>query len=383
MCGMATSSRVARRSLLFVIVSLFCCAPEALGQRIRQNYRELSPAKRLKFRNALLAMKNSVEIDQLNECSDPPASVGGVCINNADCDTAPGNGVCDPIPTCKWNNKYDKYVCWHDRCGCVLVGGSQHSRPMILPWHRELFRRFEEDIRAMPGFQGVTIPYWKWTEPFPSHLDDSAQDNGFMGSTNGNPLVGQGFFDKAVWPVRTTATNLLPRDMFFRINASAVGSISQALVAAALAQPTYELFRPDWEGLHDQMHIGVGGELFDAPVAAEDPVFWLAHAYFDCVWAAWERTHDPDYRPDTARFGDAYEPGDDADDALTPWHLYKINPNTIRDVLNVRDLGYDYDTSHDKVVPAVSEWGLGALALLLLGAVAIKFGRRRAAAPSK
>ena len=31
------------------------------------------------------------------------------------------------------------------------------------------------------------------------------------------------------------------------------------------------------------------------------------------------------------------------------------------------------------VVPAVSEWGLGVLALLLLSAIAIKFGRRRAA----
>ena len=397
------SRRLATGRVLVATVCLFCCATEAMGQlRVRQNYRNLTPAERQKFRDALVAIKRDTsDTGTLRECSAPTASVGKLCTADVQCDTSPGNGTCDPSPTCEWDNKYDKYVCWHDRCGCFETGGSQHGRPQILPWHRELFRRFEEELRAIPGFNDVTIPYWKWTDPFPSHLDDAAGDNNFMGSTSsgffyttnilcsappeklgdtcsinsecdtspGNGVCGP-------WLTRLGSDPLQVRD-----NASAVGTITQQQVDAALTKTPYDApdaalpdgwihsnpargFRPYWENLHNAMHGWVGGDLSAPASAADDPVFWLAHSYFDCMWAAWETLHNPDYRPDKLNFpADAPVPsGEDADDLMGPW-----NVKTIRNVLATTVLGYIYDTSH--IVPAVSSWRLLILifGLLLLG----------------
>ena len=106
---------------LVVLVSLSCWVPEVFGQvRIRENYRDMSPAKRQKFRNALVTMKNdTTDTGGLWQCSMPAASVGKICSSNADCDTPLENGVCDMTAAalCEWTNKYDKYVCWHDKCG--------------------------------------------------------------------------------------------------------------------------------------------------------------------------------------------------------------------------------------------------------------------------
>ena len=48
-------------------------------------------------------------------------NMGNICSTDADCDTSPGNdtGECDmnAKALCVWKNKYDKYVCWHDKCG--------------------------------------------------------------------------------------------------------------------------------------------------------------------------------------------------------------------------------------------------------------------------
>jgi len=361
------TGQVMRGSLVVVIVSLFCCAPEALGQvRIRENYRKLNAAQRQKFRDALVAMKNTPDVGQIKECSSP---LGKLCNNAGDCNIG---ATCDV--TCTWANKYDKYVCWHDRCGCQVIGGpTQHGRPQILPWHRELLVRFELDLRNLPptskwpsGFGDVTIPYWKWTEPFPSHLVDGNSDNDFLGSKNSGYIF-------------THWTTINGGNLQFRSNASAVAGFSQSDITAVLNHTSYDApdaarlasdplkwihkivangFRPHWERLHDLMHGSVGGALNSFGAAADDPVFWLAHCYFDCMWAAWEQQHGTHvdgagnpafcfkdcYRPDKARFGgDAPTPaGEDAVDIMAPWNL-----KTIRDVLNVRDLGYDYDTTHD------------------------------------
>lgn len=324
--------------------------PDECEPRIRKNYCDLSPCERRKFRDALVAMKRDTDdTGSIRECTAPEGSVGRICTNGADCGEG---GVCNPAPSCEWTNKYDKYVCWHDRCGCLSEGGDQHHRPRVLPWHRELFRRFEEDIRAKPGFENVTIPYWKWTEPFPSHLDDGVGDNNFMGSTNAGY-----FFDVNNWRTRPGGPG---GDVLrTRAHASAVGNINQNDIDAALARGAYDApngplpggwlhlnpdrgFRPDWERLHDNMHIWVGGDHGEPPSALDDPIAWLSHAYWDYGWATWEVSYDPDYRPDTANYpADApTPPGEDADDVMAPW-----DEKTIRDVLSIQDLGYSYDTN--------------------------------------
>ncbi len=137
---------------VFSLVTLLTVSfvPNASAElRVRKNYRDLTAAEREKFRDALVAMKAFSETDGLwdclapneavdanricsknsdcNTCTAPSESVGKFCNNSAECDSSQGaaDGVCEPgsCPTdqttaiCSWKNKYDKYVCWHDKCG--------------------------------------------------------------------------------------------------------------------------------------------------------------------------------------------------------------------------------------------------------------------------
>jgi hypothetical protein len=307
----------------------------------------------------------------------------------------------------------------------------------------------------MPGFADVTVPYWRWTDPFPSHLDDTAADDDFLGSENAGHLfalkvcsapaakVGNLCANDAACGVGGMCDQPWIRPRFGRctagvvgescvadadcdtapgngvctpIAAAAVGTITDVDVDNSLIVTPYDAkagtctappasvgipctdnascgtggvcgppatwihtlptlgFRPHWESLHNRMHVWVAGELLNPQVAAKDPVFWLAHAFFDCMWDAWEGQHDPDYRPDKANFpADAPTPtGEDADDVMRPW-----NDKKIRDVLSVQALGYKYDIIH--AVPAHSGSGLLALtaSLLLLGGGALFVAGRR------
>ena len=63
-----------------------------------------------------------------------------------------------------------------------------------------------------------------------------------------------------------------------------------------------------------------------------DPVFWLAHAYLDRLWAEWEAIHGYDY-PERGPY-----PGHRLYDRLVPFNI------TPADVLDHHELGYYYDT---------------------------------------
>jgi tyrosinase len=69
----------------------------------------------------------------------------------------------------------------------------------------------------------------------------------------------------------------------------------------------------------------VGGAMSAVPIAAYDPVFWAHHSMIDRLWYLWQispRGADP--------------PAGLLDQALAPW------PVTVRQVLDISKLGYDY-----------------------------------------
>ena len=114
----ATSSGVAWRRLVIAAAILLCCAPAATAQlRVRRDYRELTPAQRLKVRDAIVAMKmDETDSGKVGQCSAPMMKAGEPCTEDVNCDSAMGanDGLCG---ICEWNNRYDKFVCWHDKCG--------------------------------------------------------------------------------------------------------------------------------------------------------------------------------------------------------------------------------------------------------------------------
>ncbi|WNG21650.1 tyrosinase family protein [Cystobacter fuscus] len=105
--------------------------------------------------------------------------------------------------------------------------------------------------------------------------------------------------------------------------------------------------------MHNGAHVWVGGMLskdgktivgsmaaFDT--SPNDPAFFLHHANVDRIWAQWQRSHGISYVP-----GDGRE-GWNPPDSLYPFDKHPDDPrvrkygNTVGDMLDVRELGYEY-----------------------------------------
>jgi len=289
---------------------------------------------------------------------------------------------------CTYNNLYDRFVCWHKGCGCAGSTALQHHRPSILPWHRELIWRFENEIRNFGGeFVDFTVPYWVFYEAFPHHLKDADADFKFLDDKTLSHGV---TINWANWKRGTIG---LTRD-----RTGEVAAVTQAAVQAALLLGKYDAkgaagdikfdrfwihedpkhgFRPTVERLHDEVHGFIGGNMGVLPSAgsppedpADDPVFWLAHAYVDCLWASWQDMHEAapgdEYHPDATK-GDTDIPPDDEKSAeMPPWNTAGVGRKTrVSDVMNSRNMdqegtcpcgpsrGYEYDAGVQHPTPVL------------------------------
>jgi tyrosinase len=86
-----------------------------------------------------------------------------------------------------------------------------------------------------------------------------------------------------------------------------------------------ETFNDLMESIHDQIHGWIGGDMGDPTTAAFDPIFFAHHCMIDRIWYLWQIRHDWDRFP-TALL----------DEPLIPFG------KTVRQVLNVQELGYEY-----------------------------------------
>ena len=101
-----------------------------------------------------------------------------------------------------------------------------------------------------------------------------------------------------------------------------------AAVQAALQLPDFLDFQGQIEGIHNSVHVWVGGTMGQVPWAAYDPIFWAHHAMIDRVWRLWQLYHpNPTFPPGLLTT------------ALPPF------PMTVADTLDVKLLGYDYASS--------------------------------------
>ena len=80
--------------------------------------------------------------------------------------------------------------------------------------------------------------------------------------------------------------------------------------------------------IHDGIHVwvgGIGGDMASVPFATWDPIFWSHHCMIDRLWWLWQLRH-----------GINNIPSELLDQELSPF------PFTVRRVLNIHELGYDY-----------------------------------------
>jgi tyrosinase len=200
--------------------------------------------------------------------------------------------------------------------GLPLPISCVHHRELFLPWHRAYLYMLEKALQER--VPGVTLPWWDWTanhaEGIPAPYSRRRVDS------RKNPL-----YDSPIQPSgrerpsqkRTTRAPGAP---------GRLPSVEE--LDAVLANPDFFTFQTQLESLHDGVHVWTGGTMESINTAAYDPIFWAHHCMIDRAWYLWQLRHPG-----------ATLPASLLDRALAPF------PLTVRDTLDITQLGYDYAAS--------------------------------------
>jgi tyrosinase len=214
---------------------------------------------------------------------------------------------------------FNRYDCWHH-----ARHGPSGPFPydLFLPWHRAYLVFFDNDARDQNP--NAILPWWDWTSA-ESHARGlpAAYASGGTALESGPvpPINGQ--------PARRTTRNPGPPNAL----------PTQADVDRVLALTDFRDFSHQLQDIHDRVHGWVGGDMASIATSAFDPIFWAHHAMIDRIWYLWQQRH-----------GVNNIPLEYLDKALFPGY-------TVRQVLDVRSLGYDYASA----AVAVSGAGAGAV----------------------
>lgn len=208
--------------------------------------------------------------------------------------------------------------CWHGqlrRAGKLLR--------LFLPWHRAYLYVFEQAARDV--VPDCFIPWWDWRSEA-SHSEGIPR--AFTEETVGgqpNPLA------KA--QIRPPVAN---RDTMRDPDPPSELPSSED-IERVLSLPDFGDFSDELEDIHGGVHLWVGGDMADVRYAAYDPIFWSHHSMIDRLWWLWQLRH-----------GIRNIPLEFLDEALPPFGY------TVRAVLNIHELGYDYAGTSATVG---SNWG--------------------------
>lgn len=257
-----------------------------LGDGIRRDIAKVSPAERLRFRDAILQL----DVDLVY-----------------------------PGGPSKW-----------DMQDAIHQATHVHNGPSFLPWHRELCNRFEAMLReADPD---LSLHYWDWTTDPRAAPDGSGGvvnlfTNDFMGSSSGaigGPLAALGAITRGLDP----GAPGVPAD-----------SVIVNTGSGAPVNDQYRRFRERLEGEHGSaiypgfnVHGYIGGTIGNPHSAFEDPFVFLLHSNVDRIFAMWQAQPGSSWRLDpnqvyglegttTGETGitTAMEPWAGIDTALRPW----------------------------------------------------------------
>lgn len=200
--------------------------------------------------------------------------------------------------------------------GLPLPVSCVHHRELFLPWHRAYLYILEKALQER--VPGVTLPWWNWTANHAEGIPEAYSKQRANGRRN--PL-----YDSPIQPggrERSSQTR----------TSRAPGPPGQLPTAEELEQilrnPDFFTFQTQLESLHDGVHVWAGGTMQSIYTAAYDPIFWAHHCMIDRVWYLWQLRHPGATLPSAL-----------LDRALAPF------PLTVRDTLDITQLGYDYAAS--------------------------------------
>jgi tyrosinase len=208
---------------------------------------------------------------------------------------------------------FPQYMCWHH--GRVGMG-DQLPYDLFLPWHRAYLLYFEHTARDQNN--AAALPWWDWTSPGAHsvgipHSYSVPQVSGKSNSLASGPMP-------AMPPNPAGHTVRHPRRPATLPTAAHVHSL--------MALGNFVDFTIQVQDVHDAVHGWVGGSMGVVAISAFDPIFWSHHCMIDRIWYLWQ-----------LRNGVNNIPADYLDKPLAPFAL------TVRDVLDINRLGYEYAQS--------------------------------------
>jgi tyrosinase len=201
------------------------------------------------------------------------------------------------------------WFCWHHQ----FSPKTPLQARLFLPWHRAYLWWLEQYLQdRVPG---VALPWWDWTHT-PSI--PVAYKPAKVGAKP-NPLYATQMRVPSAVPPLNRRTRRQP-------GANPFAKLPTAQqIRTLLQERDWASFSDDLENYHDAVHGWVGGDMGDPTTAAFDPVFFAHHCMIDRVWYLWQ-----------VKWGNGGIPHDLLDLHLTPFG------KTVRDVLDVQRLGYEY-----------------------------------------
>jgi tyrosinase len=207
---------------------------------------------------------------------------------------------------------YNRFDCWHHSS----QGNHQFAYDLFLPWHRAYLLYFERV--ALSDDPNAVLPWWDWTSASSHQIGIPASFTGGQTNPLASGPVPPGLHAQ---PPNTTRSPGPPSQL-----------PTQQTVDGILALSTFDDFTNQLQNQHDLVHGWTGGDMGSIASSAFDPIFMSHHCMIDRLWYLWQVKHGVDNIP----------PGY-LDRTLAPWAL------TVKDVLDVRKLGYTYGLSRTLV----------------------------------
>jgi tyrosinase len=210
------------------------------------------------------------------------------------------------------------FYCWHHG---TRTRRPRPSRPLRLffPWHRAYLYWLEQHLKDQ--VPDIALPWWDWSSDASRRVGIPNAFSQEFANGEPNPLF--------KFHIKVPTSNPPLDEVTIRDPGDPSELPDSQMVTNILDLPDFDDFDLMAENfLHDNIHVWVGGSMSIVDTAAYDPIFWFHHCMVDRLWYLWQ-----------IKFGDSTGMEDMLDEVLEPF------PLRVRDVLSVRDLGYDYAVS--------------------------------------
>jgi len=158
-------------------------------------------------------------------------------------------------------------------------------------WHRTILLDIETRLRALPGYECVTVPYWNYqysnsSQARKDRRSPFGQDPTKLGQGDTTGCIG-GAFSFFTHQLDKPGPHCISRDPN-DLQTSVSSSLFMDL--ADIGETTFLTFANNLQVAHGTPHVSFG-DTFSSHYSPIDPLFWVHHANIDRAWDMWQDCH--------------------------------------------------------------------------------------------